>query len=226
MAFDIYPNPLAPLKVPKNSSSSLIAITQRTGPDNVAEPGTTVTSHPTTMFIRVALLSPLVDPTKPPTIILKANTGDETEITGGYAPPTTIPDNGATGDAADGIRHDPDANRIFLIKVLVYGAGLTWQMRIKNNDVSADNSADHEFVWVIGDSLSESRQPWIDAPAATVQFDALTGQSPAPRLTVTIPNKGTGPLTITDLVGANAGDPVSSWLSSPWRQSTPTARAT
>jgi hypothetical protein len=75
-------------------------------------------------------------------------------------------------------------------------------MRIKNNDGAA-----HSFTWVVASSLAESRQPWIDAPSATVEFDALTSQSPAPRLTLTIPNKGTGPLTITDTVGSNAGDP-------------------
>jgi hypothetical protein len=204
MAFDIYPQPpTAPHHVAANSSSpALIAITQRAGPDNVAEAGTTVTNNPTTMFIRLAMLGPAPPPGNEPTIILKANTGAETEITGGYSPPTAIPD-GVNIDAADGIKHPADANNVYLVKVLVYEVGLTWQMRVKNNDAAA-----HDFTWVVADSLANSRQPWIDAPAATLQFDALTGQSPPPRLTITIPNKGTGPLTITDTVGSNAGDPA------------------
>jgi len=205
MPFDIYPAPpTGPHNVLANSVSPapILITTERVGPDDTAEAGTTVTNNPTTMFIRVVLLSPVVPPkANQPTIKLQANTGPETEIIGDYGGPTPIPD-GVNIDAADGIIHPPDANNVYLFKILVTITGRTWHIRIKNNDGAA-----HDFTWVVASSLAESRQPWIDAPTATISFDALTSQSPAPRLTITVPNKGTGPLTITDTVGANAGDP-------------------
>ena len=111
--------------------------------------------------------------------------------------------NGAE-EVAIGRKHSPDANNVYLVKVLVndgFQVGINWQMRIKNNDGAA-----RDFTWVIADSLVDSRQPWIDASTA-LNFDALTSQSPAPRLTVSVANKGTGPLNITDTVGSNAGSP-------------------
>src|SRR5262245_32178529 len=113
MSFDVYPiPPTAPLSVPKNSSSGLISITTaRVGPDNVAEPGTTVTNSPNTMFIRLVMLS---GAGPDPTISLSANGATLTEITGDYFGPTPIPD-GASIDAADGIKHPPDANNVYLI---------------------------------------------------------------------------------------------------------------
>src|ERR1044071_483447 len=128
MAFDVYPiPPTNPLSVAATSTSALISITERQGPDNTDDPDVAadvVTSHPNTMFIRLAMHGPTPAPAQQPTIILQANTGAETEITGGYSPPTPIPD-GVAVDTADGIKHDPDANNVYLIKVLLYTLGLT-----------------------------------------------------------------------------------------------------
>ncbi len=217
MPFDVYPiPPNSPLNVGPGATSGLIPITQRIGPDDDPEPGTTVTNFPTTMFIRFAMLGAVPAPAQQPTIILQASTvtttGPETEITAVFPSLTPVFDDvGLTEDAGDGMKHSPDANNVYLVKLLVnVTSGVTWKMRIKNNDVAA-----RDFTWVIADSLDDvdglgnhvgSRQPWIDASTA-LNFDALTSQSPAPRLTVSVANKGTGPLNITDTVGSNAGSP-------------------
>jgi hypothetical protein len=213
MPFDVYPKPPnSPLNVGAAATSGLIPITQRIGPDDVDEPGATKTNFPTTMFIRLAMLGAVPAPAQQPTIILKANTGPETEITAVFPSVTPVFDDpGLTEEAADGIKYSPDANNVYLVKVLVLVTnGVTWQMRIKNNDVAA-----RDFTWVIADSLDAidgggnhvgSRQPWIDSPGA-LNFDVLTSQSPAPRLTVSVANKGTGPLHITNTIGSNAGSP-------------------
>jgi hypothetical protein len=211
MAFDVYPSPPnSPLNVGANSTSGLIPIAQRIGPDNVSEPGANATGFPDTMFIRLAMLGPVPAPAQQPTIILKANTGAEVEITD-VAPNVTPIFDGALVEVADGRKHTPDADNVYLIKVFVNDTGgITWQMRIKNNDGAA-----RDFTWVIADSLDGvdglgnhvgSRQPWIDSPT-TLNFDVLTPQSPAPRLTVPVANKGTGPLNITNAVGSDAGSP-------------------
>jgi hypothetical protein len=202
MPFDVYPSPPnTPLNVGAATTSGLIPITQRIGPDNVSEPGATATGFPDTMFIRLAMLGPIPAPAQQPTIILKAGTGAEVEIID-VAPNVTPIFDGALAEVADGRKHSPDGDNVYLVKVFVNDTGgITWQMRIKNNDGAARN-----FTWVIADSLVDSRQPWIDASTA-LNFDALTSQSPAPRLTVSVANKGTGPLNITDTVGSNAGSP-------------------
>jgi hypothetical protein len=214
MAFDVYPNIPGnllekPLNVAGSGVSNLMPITQRIGPDNVDEGVILKTDHPTTMFIRVAMLGAVPAPAQQPTIIIKANGGPETEIIDSAPNVTGIDDGSQT--VALGRKHLPDGNNAYLIKVLVLvTSGVTWQMRIKNNDAVA-----RDFTWVIADSLDEidgsgnhvgSRQPWIDG-GATLNFDALTSQSPAPRLTVTVANKGTGPLNIKNTIGSNAGSP-------------------
>jgi hypothetical protein len=212
MPFDVYPIPqTAPLLVATGATSALIPITQRKGPDNVAEAGTTVSNFPDTMFIRVAMLpagglplpGPIPAANKQPTIFLKANAGTATEITSVWPMLTPIFDADGITDVADAGKHLADANNVYLIKVLLnVPVGTTWQMQIKNND-----DFDHNFTWVVASSLAESRQPWIDAPTATINFDALTTQTPGRILTIVVPNKGTGPLNITDSVGGNAGSP-------------------
>ena len=211
MAFDVYPSPPnSPLNVGAGTTSGLIPITQRIGPDNVSEPGANATGFPDTMFIRLAMLGAVPAPAQQPTIILKANTGAEVEIID-VSPNVTPIFDGALVEVADGRKHSPDGDNVYLVKVFVNDTGgITWQMRIKNNDGAARN-----FTWVIADSLDGvdgggnhvgSRQPWIDAPTP-LNFDVLTPQSPAPRLTVPVANKGTGPLNITNAVGSDAGSP-------------------
>lgn len=223
MAFDVYPaSHTSPLNVGASTTSALIAITEQTGPDNVDEPApppvAIASLHPDTMFIRVAMLGAIPAIANRPTIVLKANTGDEVEIKIDYPNPMMLPDTHIFSipltdtpppgsEVADGFKFPPDANNVYLIKVLLYHAApepphpwYSWQIRIKNNDVIA-----RDFTWVVAGSLAETRQPWIDAQTATLEFDALTSQTP--QLTATIPNKGTGPLNITNPVGSTAGDP-------------------
>src|SRR6266540_4012943 len=115
MPFDVYPIlPNSPLNVGPGATSGLIPITQRIGPDDDPEPGTTVTNFPTTMFIRFAMLGAVPAPAQQPTIILQASTvtttGPETENTDVFPPLTPVFDDvGLTEDAGDGMKHSPDA---------------------------------------------------------------------------------------------------------------------
>ena len=214
MPSDVYPIPQTnPLSVPANSMRPIaadppISLTERRGTDSDSEPGVNATNIPDTMFIRLAMSGALATPGAHPTIVLKANTGAEVEVTTDFPSTISILDGVNPTSAGDATRYPPDVNSVYLVKVFIAITGRNWQIRIKNNDTVA-----HEFTWVVSDSLGGSRRPWINLtlpplpPGATTDFDALISQSPAPKLTLTVSNKGTGDLNINDVAGTVAGSP-------------------
>ncbi len=192
MGFHVYPDPqAAPFTVsPGAASSPVIALTTAAinaqgliGPDNVNEPGVTPTLHPTTVFIRFAMSGTLPLPAQKPTVVIKLGAGTATEINTAVGTPTTLLDPANMSDTAYGIRYDPDANNVYVVKVLVVIPGSYWEMAIKNNAAAA-----RTFTCVIAGSLADSRQPWIDIlpvplpPGATTNYDAVPGpESSTPR---------------------------------------------
>jgi len=205
----VYPDPqTTPLTIAASASSALIAIDELLGADNSSEVGIPATSFANTIFIRIAMsrLSAVevVPSLQHPTVFLKANTGEETEVTATYSSFTGILDGTNMTDAAAACKFDPDGNNVYLVKVLVFITGRTWQMRIKNNDVNP-----RQFTWVVSSSLTNSRQPWIDVvtvPASnpvTLTYNALINQSLAQSLIIN--NYGTGEFSVTGVNPALAG---------------------
>ena len=202
----IYPDPqTVPLNLAAGAASTLIAIEELLGLDNIAEGvGIPPTSFPTTMFIRLAISGAIPAPVNRPTVILKANTGAETEVTTTYPSFTSILDGTNPTDAASACKFDPDGNNVYLVRVLVSITGRTWQIRIKNNDTNP-----RKFTWVVSSTLVNSRQPWIDVitvpPTSPVAltYNALINQSLAQ--TLIINNYGTGALSVTGVTPALSG---------------------
>ena len=105
-----------------------------------------------------------------PIIRLKANTGDEVQISiGSFVSVFNQP--GSTGTEVANATMSAEANGVYLVKVFLFATGSTWQMRIDNDDAVA-----RSFTWVVASTDALSKQPWIDIPT-TLAFDVLTGQS-------------------------------------------------
>ena len=98
----------------------------------------------------------------------------------------------------------PDADNVVRVDVFIFLIGLTFEIRVRNHDANP-----RQLTWVAATTDAESRQGWIDVipvplpPGATTHVDALTGQSPAPVVQVSVANRGTGPLAITDTAPTN-----------------------
>ena len=75
-------------------------------------------------------------------------------------------------------KYAPDANNVYVVKVLVLIPGSNWEITLKNNAAAA-----RTFACVVAGSLADSRQPWIDIlpmplPPGATNYDALPGQRP------------------------------------------------
>lgn len=189
MAFHVYPDPqINPLSVGAGLTSPLVPIVELASLINPSDPFTT-------MFIRIVMLGSGCAPSgaAAPTIKLKADTGVESDPVPNN-PFTVIIRNGANIEVANATMI-AEANDVFLVKVFIFSAGSSWQIRIGNND----GVNPHSFTWVVASADTEAKQPWIDAPTELgfgTLGDILVGDSVTH--TLSIPNKGTGALQIND----------------------------
>lgn len=195
MAFHVYPDPqLNPRNVAAGATSPLESIVELVG----AGAGPFGLD---TMFIRLVMLGAGCAPSGAPhpTVILKANTGDEEAISagGGTVSIFNLPANSGL-EVANAVMF-AEANGVYRVEVYVFVQGSSWQIRIQNNDgVNA-----HDFTWVAADTNGEASQPWIDIPDDQ-DFDALVGQTLTGQsvpLIIQVNNHGTGPLVISDAPG-------------------------
>lgn len=129
-----------------------------------------------------------------PSILLAMGRGPATTLAAGA---TSIPvePGGAVGAVAT-LTAEPDDVQLVEVEVLEH---LRWRIQLGNND-----SVARRYVWVVGSTSSETRQPFLDVVTRTLAFDARVGQT-APAKDVTMANFGTGPLTIADVDGADLG---------------------
>jgi hypothetical protein len=190
MTFHIYPDtPAGPLSVASGAKNP---------PISIAEPSGLAVGA--IMFIRVAM-SAQSCPTSSgtaPTVFLKAGAGlEKAVLLGGvtesyYNSATEIPANFVAAATMF-----TDLDNVFRVEVTLFKPGQNWQISIQNNDGSP-----RDFTWVVADSDADSKKPWISAPLS-LDFDTLgeilIGDS-IPN-TLTVANKGTGPLQINDIVG-------------------------
>lgn len=198
MAFDIYPNPQTnPLNVAALATSAAQPFVER---ESVGAFPVIPSAH--AMIIRVAMINPAsacLPPGPPnPTVILSAGGGTPVDVPA-YPSFASIYSGVGThiGDAAV----TAESNGIFRVEVILQVTGSAWQLQIHNNHgVDA-----RQFTWVVADNAAETAQPWLEIPHA-LDYDTvfapdklLTGQTRDAVLTVT--NKGTGALTVSDLPG-------------------------
>lgn len=202
MAFDVYPSPTHPvsgstdpLNVPGATTSAAVTIVEHFGPDNVATATGAATNWPETMFIRVVKQGNACGGPggATPTVHLAVDGGNFTAIQTGSA--VNVNSGSETvGSAIMGIV----GSDVFLVKIILFSTGHTWQIQIQNNDGSPQN-----FAWVVGTSDAEASQPWIDVESTAELGNVLTGQTITHAIQVA--NRGTGDLTITDTVGDTIG---------------------
>jgi hypothetical protein len=165
------------------------------GPDSQSEPGIPATNISPTMFLRFVMSGPTpASPANWPTLLIKCGTGAPTEITATYPAGTSLLDGTDPTEAASASQFSPDANNVYLVKVFIFIAGNPYQIQIKNNDTLA-----HDFLMVVAGTLSDSRQPWLDA-TGSVTYDMLAGEALAQ--SVIVNNKGTGPVSVNGFAPA------------------------
>ena len=193
MSFEVYPQPQdAPLSLDASGGpddeSLLTEIPELTG----ADPDYYDLS---TMFIRIAMSGTAPMSGDEPTVRLQATDpvgmtpGTPVPITAISPPGDPIYDGDNPTEVAYAHIADPDANNVYLVKVIVVTPGRIWHIQIKNED-----SSPREFTWVVADSDAESQQPWLYVQGGLV-YEALTDQSIP--LDLQVENKGTGALEIT-----------------------------
>ena len=159
------------------------------------------------MFIRVAMLNPAHAASMPgppnPTVILSAGGGTPVEIP--LSPTTVSIFNGSADHVADA-NYLVEGNGVFFIEVFFQTTGSSWELQIRNNHPTDAR----EFTWVVAETDAEASQPWIDissttSPAGVLDYDALIGAqilvNQTENHTLQIANRGTGPLTVTDVPG-------------------------
>lgn len=185
MAFDSYPRPPAgPLILHRGVPSAPIEFGERLSVD----PETGRLS----MFLALVKLgSP--DATDP-VIELKVDDGPPT-VVGTNTP--ILDEAGAPEPAA--IATLTASNGLYEIEFEVVRAGRTWAVRIGHGG-PADT---YEFTWVVADDKAQARQPWLDVTPA-LAFDTEPGERQTKQ--VSLLNKGTGPLTLTDADGTELRD--------------------
>ncbi len=207
MAFDVYPSTLDnPLNLASGAGSGPMAITERIGP------GTgDVAFFSDVMYIRVAMLNPALPCGPPPlsgdlTLSLSVDGGLPVVLTEWPIPQSIFNLGNAThiADAA----YVTESNGVTLIYVIFQDTGAVhnWQLEIQNN-----NPADpREFTWVVADNIAETGRPWMDisattSPAGELNYDTLIGAQilvgQTENHTLQIANRGTGPLTVSDVPG-------------------------
>jgi hypothetical protein len=169
-----------------------------TGPDDQSEPGIPATNVAQTLFLRFVMFGQAPsNPGKRPTIFLTAGAGEKVEVTSTYPNMVNVMDGVNPTEAASATRYDPDDQNVYLVKVFVFIPGNDYELRIQNNDSEA-----REFTLVAASSLTESRQPWLNASApfptsssAVVSYKLVVNESQSQSLF--LDNKGTGGLKVT-----------------------------
>jgi hypothetical protein len=184
MTFDMYPDPpTAPLTVRRGEPSELIELTARAAVDPVTGRD----------MMYLALVKLAVDGTPPgppdPVVRLRVDTGPLTQVSTGTPLPTAPGIDEPAAVATLSRTATPD---VYLVEIEVLRAGRTWSLQIENSG-PADT---HSFTWVVADNIAETRQPWIDAPATTLDYTVDAGARQT--RTIAVANNGTGPLALTD----------------------------
>ena len=190
MAFQVYPDlptnrQMIPLNVAAGVTSALTQIVELSS----------VVSGLTTMFIRVVEIGGSCAPPggADPSIILKADMGAEVEV----PIPETAPILNQLGDEVADAIMSVETGNVYLVRVFIFSAGISWQLRIRNNDGAA-----RDYIWVVASTNAEARQPWLNLPPS-LSFDVLTRQSAT--LVLRAANNGTGALTFSDTAGTSLG---------------------
>ena len=95
----------------------------------------------------------------------------------------------------------PIDDGVFLIavRILKLDPARTWTLKIENAAIQSI-----EVTFVVADGEVPSHQPWIDMTRASLEFDAVVGQTKT--VSVQIRNRGTGSLRISDVAGQQLGN--------------------
>jgi hypothetical protein len=168
-----------PVEVPAGGSSGRLPFDELTSGDD-----------PATMFLRVVALGTSPGP---PTVVLHTDRTPPLTLTGEFAGLVTS-DGTVIADAA--IAAEGDGT--FRVRVLVHQLGSEWALTITNHDPEA-----RRYVGVVADDRDETRQPWIDVPAA-LRLDGGVGVPRTRHLVVS--NLGTGPLRVSMPPGLGGGE--------------------
>lgn len=188
MPFTRYPvPPAAPLPLAAGATSVTLPFTEHVGVTN-------------RMFITIVRLPSAggAAGTARPTVILAAGGGAPVEVP--FQEGAVSVRNAANQFVAS-VRMDPTpdsmaftqgSNGVYLIEVAIVTPGtLSWTLAIRNEDLVDA----HDFTWVVADSEAAAQQPWLDVTTSTVELETLVNRNVTGTLTVT--NKGTGPLILT-----------------------------
>lgn len=203
MPFHIYPDPPnEPLELGPSALSSALDLEVLVTPPSGGF---------ATMFLRLIALGPPIPAGNEPSVLLTVGAaGTETEVLPGGPFNTPVSDGSDPG--AVSARLNIDDNNMYVLEMTVYTAVNTgWQIRIRNRDTE-----ERRFTWVVASSDAESRQPWVHAETATLNFDQetaggmtverfhLTGETSLPR-SILVHNFGTGEAQITTAAGPIPG---------------------
>jgi hypothetical protein len=189
MAFTIYPSPpSAPLQI-NNGTSQDTAIAQLAAPDPSAP------EYAKMMYMRLAVsganIPTLTDPTAP-VVSLQSGTGAFIQLTIAPTPIYNAPGTNLANYVGD-VQIVFEGNNVFMINVgFVADTNPTWMLRIANN-----SGSNRLFTWVVGSTLPETAQPWIDVSPTSLSFDVLVGDTGGQ--SVQISNRGTATFTVTGL---------------------------
>ena len=187
MSSTAYPEPPSgPLPVRAGAVSARIAVAEHAGVDPV--------TGRTLMYLRLVQLADGA-PASRPGIRLAVDAGPAVEV-GTTRTPVGAPTGGGPVAVAVLI---PEPDGILLVDIEVIRSGAAWSVQISNGD-----TRDHRYVWVVADTVDETRRPWLDLPTAGPALSASVGQT-APPADLLVANHGTGPVTLHDPDGAALG---------------------
>lgn len=103
-------------------------------------------------------------------------------------------------DAADAYFAGPPYNdNVYLLKVIINIGATTLKLRITND------ATPRKYVWVVADSATDSKQPWINVSPNTLDYVTLINQTADQTAqSVLISNSGTGSLAVNGAAPAIA----------------------
>jgi hypothetical protein len=187
MAHDIYSDP-------SNSTSPLYL--NGNGDESPLIPFDVLSSN--TFYIRVAMSDPTYPSTSgtDPSIYLLTDGGGEVELS--TSSTSLYYGSGSlSGTKVADVSMESEDHDLFLVEIIMDQViPDTLYIKIYNND-----SQPRYFIWVVADNLLETEQPWIHvSPELNFDTGILTGQTIYD--TLIIANRGTGPLTINESLGA------------------------
>jgi NHL repeat-containing protein len=139
----------------------------------------------TTMYLAVVALGTGCTPPAPPDQSIKLRVGAGAPAT--LLPGTPVHIDGATGPVGVATL---SGSGVLLVEIEVLAVGSDWQIQLGSPTGG---------TLVVADTFAQTRQAWVDAPAE-LTFATTVGGS-ATR-TLSVANRGTGPLTIDNPSGA------------------------